>query len=286
MRRELLALGVLVGMVGLGLFLYDRLFNRAGAVELRVLELSGSVQRQEDGSVAQRAAVGDVLEERARIQTEDGARAVLGFGAEARVTLDASSSLQVVGTGEDGLKLELEGGSVQATVRPGNGTLDISSDERSVRAQDADFTVVREPDGIVGVRAERGEVQVSDGEQSAVLTTGQRLVGSPGAPLSEQVSQALLLQVQWPTPETRATGVTISGTTEPGAQVRVGRDGAWVTVRAGADGRFVAEAPLMEGSNPISVEARSTLGDTVSDRTTVTRDTQPPRIEVQTSVQQ
>ena len=284
MSREIRALFVVLAIFALGGLGYRLLFLADLADRFRIVSVAGDVRHVHAGGNTENAREGEALEAGDRIVSGDGGRAVLGLGENARVTVDASTSVTVLGIADDGVKLELEEGKVKATVRPGSGRVGIVSEGREVSADDADFTAVRDPDGNLAVSTERGQLAVSGVPGINELRSGDDLVAPPGggSPLRAPASDALLLQVAWPgASRTREPDVEVTGTTQPGASVTVSGGARPVTVRAGKDGRFSAKIPLSEGRNALSVAATSLLGRAADVAAAeVVRDTTAPNVGV------
>ncbi|MES2641204.1 MAG: FecR domain-containing protein [Myxococcota bacterium] len=283
MSKELQALLVLLLILGVAWLGYGRLFGDDGGERLVVAAIEGTVRRVDGFGAEIPAEAGLALKPRDRIVAGVGGRAVLALGPDSRVTIEESSAVRVLAADQSGVKLELEGGRVQATIRPGSGRLGISSEGTSVVADDADFTVVRGDDGTLGVVADRGQVGIEGIPGTERLSAGERLVAARGGTaLVAPASEELLLKVAWPTAaRTRDEATEVRGHTEPNAYVRLGWDGAWVEVKADAAGDFVARVPLAEGSNEIRVEARSVLGTSIAASHTVVRDTTAPNVSTQ-----
>ncbi len=280
MSKELQALAVLVLILAVAWIGYGQLFGDDGGDRLVVEAVTGSVRRVDGFGDEVAAEAGQALQPRDRIVAGEGGRAVLSLGAESRVTIEERSSVRVLAADQSGVKLELEGGRVQATIRPGGGPFGLSSEGATVVAEDADFTVVRGEDGTLGVVAERGEVGLDGIDGATRLGAGDRLVAARGgSALVSPVSEELLLKVAWPaSARTREDRAEVRGRTEPNARVRVGREGAWIVGKADANGDFAIEAPLAEGENELHVEATSVLGTSVAVRHTVVRDTTAPSV--------
>lgn len=283
MPKELQALAVLLVVLALSWLAYGAIFGDDGGARLTVATVEGAVSRVDGLGEESPAEAGAELLPRERIVAKAGGRAVLALGPDSRVTVEESSAVRVLAADETGVRLELEGGRVQATVRPGSGQLGITADGRTVLADDADFTAARDDDGTLGVAATRGTLAVEGVEGATKLGAGERLVAAPGgAALVQSATEELLLNVAWPTEgRTRAETVEVRGTTEPGARVRVGREGAWTEVRADRSGAFVARVPIGEGANDLRVEATSVLGSAASVSGSVVRDTTAPSVGVE-----
>lgn len=283
MPKELQALAVLLAVLAVGWLAYGAIFGDTGGSRLEVAFVEGAVRRVDALGVEAPAEAGQALLPRDRIVAGAGGRAVLALGPDSRVTVEESSSLRIVAVDDAGVRLELEGGRVQATIRPGSGPVGISSDGRTVTTTDADFTAVRGDDGTFGVASTRGDLALDGVEGATKVSVGERLVAAPGgAAVVGRASEELLLSVAWPSAtRTRAETVAVTGRTEPGATVRVGREGAWTVVKADPRGDFTARVPLDEGTNDVRVEATSVLGGATAVNSTVVRDTTAPSVGVE-----
>ncbi len=282
MSKELQAIAVLLLILGVAWLGYGQLFGEGAGERLVVSSVAGAVSRVDGFGAESPAEAGQALRPRDRIVAGEGGRAVLSLGAESRVTLEPRSAVRVLHADASGVKLELEGGRVQATIRPGSGPVGISANGATVATQDADFTVVRGEDGTLGVETTRGEVGLEGLGATTRLGVGERLVVAPGGtPLVAPASEELLLRVAWPSATRTPDAVTeVRGRTEPNARVRVGREGAWTEVKADANGDFVATTRLDEGANDVRVEATSLLGGSVAVAHTVERDSTPPSFDL------
>ncbi len=284
MNRELRALLVVCLIFAVGAVGYRVLFGAGLADRFRIVTVQGDVRHLRSDGEGATAQAGETLEEGDRIVSGDGGSAVLGLGADTRVSVDARSSVKVMGVTDEGVRLELEGGKVKATVRPGSGRVGVVSDGREVTATDAEFTAVRDGEGNLAVSTERGRVELTGVSGVAELKEGDDLVAPAGggSPLRAPASDALLLQVAFPAPgRTREQEVTVEGSTQPGATVTVKGGARPVSARAGKDGRFVAKVPLAEGKNALEVEATSLLGRSAEvARAELVRDTTVPQVGV------
>ncbi len=276
-------MGALVIIALLGVVGWQILFGTARGGRLVIHEVAGQVQRVDGLGKGQDATAGMSLTANDRIVAGEGGRAVLALGPETRVTVDAKSAVRVLQVGESGVKFELEGGRVHANVRPGSGRVGISSEAREASTEDGAFTAVRGEDGTFAVSAEAGRVDITGVSGVTTLSAGERVVAPVGGnPLQGPASDALLLDVIWPTARrTREEDVEVTGTTEPGATLKLGRNGEWVTARADKDGRFRARVAIGEGENTIEVHATSLLGNLARVDASVTRDTTAPQIGIE-----
>lgn len=276
MTGELRAFVALVVIAVLGWVGYQMLFKAGEAPHVVLQDVHGSVDI-ESGGRRQQATDGAQIGAADRLVAGADGEAVLAFGEENRVKLGANTSVQVTSVDATGVRLSLENGRVQATIRPGGPGLGITAGDKSVDATDADFTVARTADG-VGVESTRGAVTV-DG---ASLQAGQRtVIPKDGTPLQLPTSEALLLQMAWPgQTRTSASKVRLQGSTEPGAHVRARTAAGTAETRAGRDGAFTVEVELGEGENAVAVDAVNVFGQVARADWHVARDSTPPAIGV------
>lgn len=278
--RALLAVALIFagGFIG-----YRFLFADGFADRFRIVTVAGDVQHLRAGGGTERAQEGSVLRVGDRIVSGDGASAVLGLGDDTRISVDATTAVEIVGVTSEGVELELEGGRVRATVRPGGGRVGVLGGGRRVDAEDADFTVARDAAGNFAATSSRGEVTVDGVEGVTELREGEELVvPSRGMPVRAPASDALLLHVAWPAaPRTREAHADVAGTTQPGATVTVSGGARAVSGSADREGKFTLRVPLAEGRNRLAVSARSVLGREASIATAeVERDTTAPSVGV------
>lgn len=280
MRRELAALATVVIIVALAWVGYETLFGGDGESRFVLVEVSGDVRHVDGLGGVVPAGAGQVIGTRERLITGAGGGAILAFGEENRLTLDAGASLRVLEVDASGVQVELEGGRVRATVRPGGGSLGVVANGRGLVATDADFTAVLGEDGTVGVESTRGEVGLTGIPGTVRVREGERLVvPTEGSPLVSPASESLLLYVAAPERlRTREGMAAVTGRTLPGATVRVGEEGAWTQVVADPKGAFSARVALAEGENAVRVEARDLFGNVAVSNLTVIRDTRPPAV--------
>ena len=166
-------------------------------------------------------------------------------------------------------------------VSVGAPPLDVLSNGRSVRASDADFTVMVARTGGLSAMARRGQLQIGGVEGVATLSQGQVLhTKTGGSGVIEGVSDSLLLDVEWPDEEvTRLDRVDVNGVTDPFAIVTIGEGPEAVKVRADEDGRFSAEVGLAEGVNTVPIRVRDVAGREATRTQTVRRDSTAPVIQ-------
>ncbi len=264
---------LVVGLVG-----YTLLFPSEGTVPLLVQAVEGSVHHVDEKGERAAVSPGLILERASRIETEADGRAFLALGEGSTLTVEKASSVRILDVTRDGVRIELDNGSVEATVRPERGSLGIVHSDREVVGRDGNFAVGVNAGGNMAVETHQGTVEILGVDSIETLEQGERLLLlSDGTPKVAAIPESLLLEVAWPeSVRTRHAEVAVRGLTDPGAEVRVGAAGRWTTVVADAEGHFEAAIPLEEGENPLRVTARDPLGRTSEDEQLVTRDSEPP----------
>lgn len=273
---------VLIGLVmALAVLSYRAFFGEAPAHDLMVVSSrSATVSTGGEGAGAA-LSPGDVVGVADVVKTGPDGAAALQYGNGAQLMLGDATTMRVLDADSTGVRIEMDEGTVTARVRQGAPPLDVLSNGRSVRASDADFTVMVSRDGGMSALAQRGQVAVrgiagtpglSEGQVLHTIGDGGKLVGS--------VSDSLLLDVEWPEEEvTRLAEVDVSGVTDPFAVVTVGTGAGAVRVRADQEGRFSAEVALAEGVNTVPITVRDVSGREVTRTQTVRRDSTAPVIQ-------
>jgi hypothetical protein len=234
---------------------------------LVIAEIQGEVTVTGPDGSRQTGITGGVLKADDRVATGQASRAVLEIGDDTRIRLDPESTVQVGSQDDQSVTLELEGGALQATVRPGAAALRVGSRDRYVLTTDGSFEMGVGDDGILVVEMSEGQAMTSGFEGvSPQLSAGDRAtVAADGTASIQPIAEELLLAVQWPEQKrTRETIRTVAGTTTPGARVRVEGGARSVESTADGAGRFELEVPLRSGRNDLRVEAIDQLGHTNS----------------------
>jgi len=264
---------LVVGFVG-----YKLIFPSDKTVPLLVQAVEGSVHHIDQNGKRATVSPGLILERSSRIETQADGRAFLALGEGSTLTVDQASSVRILDVTREGVRIELDNGSVEATVRPERGSLGIVAADREVIGRDGSFAVGVNAGGSMAVETHQGSVEILGVDSLDVLEQGERLLLlSDGTPRVAAIPESLLLEVAWPeSARTRHAEVAVRGLTDPGAEVRVGAAGRWTTVVADASGHFEANIPLDEGSNPLRVISKDPLGRTSEDETVVSRDSEPP----------
>ena len=278
MRRNTQVTLLVFLVLVLGYWGYQWKFSDSGGVSLSVVSHSGTTSRSDAAGIEQALAPGETIDVQDTLKTGEDGMILLQAGEGSQLSLSAESSMKIMSAGTRGVRVELENGRVSARVRPGSPALGVTNRGRAVNATNADFTIVVDPEGALGVQADRGDLQLQGFEDEKTLTQGKRLRALPGeVPVAAPVSSALLLEVDWPqSAVTRSAEVTIRGRTDPYASVVIG-DGT--RVRAGKDGKFRAKVPLLEGNNDLNVRVRDLMGRESDSKKTVKRDSTAPAVQ-------
>ncbi len=274
LRITLAVIAILVvGFIG-----YEILFPGQETIPLLVQAVEGGVQHVNEKGEREDVTPGLVLERASRIETQVDGRAFLALGEGSTLTIDQGSSVRVLNVTRDGVRIELDNGSVEATVRPERGSLGIVHSDREVIGRDGSFAVGVNASGSLAVESHEGSLELLGIESVPSLGQGERLLLlSDGTPRVAAIPESLLLEVAWPeSARTRQAEVAVRGLTDPGAEVRVGAAGRWTTVVADASGHFEAAIPLEEGANPLRVISRDPLGRTTEAERSLHRDSEPP----------
>ncbi len=284
--QRLGAASALLALTGVAAATMWWLVQREASSPLRITESAGAVRVKHDGREVA-AAVGRALGADDVVSTGTDGRAELAFGPDGRIRLAPETSVQVRSADADGVRIELEGGAVQATVRPGSGVLRVGSHGRELQSADAEFDVALTGEDLLVAEVKRGVVRADGVDGVSTLEAGQR-VSAPGsgAAVLQPIAADLLLAVEWPDvrQKTRAPSTIVRGATVPGARVRVVGGEAPVEVRADASGQFSASVRLIDGRNPLQVVARDPFGRSASvDGVTVERDARAPQLRGETT---
>ena len=282
MRQQLPVALAALAVLLLGWLGYQQWFGAKAEVTLSLVDVTGPVTRVRADGGQETPVIGTTLQAEDQLRTGQGGHATLAIGAESRLNLQENSSIRVLGVDATGVRVELEEGRVSARVRPGSPSLGVESRGRALSVADGAILASVQPDGTLAMDVTEGSATLTGIAGADLLAQGRRLVDVPGtAPVQTEIPSELLLHVSWPEQQAvTVDAVTLQGTTDPLARVRVG--GA--ETRAGPDGRFQVQVPLQEGVNALTVEAQDVQGTTQTAEGTVQRDSTAPkatRAEVQ-----
>ncbi len=260
MRQALVTITAVALVLLLGWLGYTVIFDGHRRAVVIVESVEGRVERTRPAEVPVAVSSGDALGALDTVRVHGEGTATLAVGESTRLRLAPDSALQIVDLAEDGVRVVLEDGRVEANVRPDSPRLSIIAAGRTSTATDARFAVALD-EAAVGVAVDRGSVRV---DQTAV-EAGQAFVqAGDGTPSLRMEDEDLLLQVAWPTEPTNEGVARLSGTTEPGAKVTVGGGASPQEVRADSRGRFEVDVPVNDGAHTLTVSARDPLGSEVT----------------------
>ena len=273
---------VLIGLVmALAVLSYRAFFGEAPAYDLMVVSARSASVDVGGSAGGVSLSPGDVVGVADVVRTKIDGAAALQYGNGAQLMLGEATTMRVLDADAQGVRIEMDEGTVTARVRAGAPPLDVLSNGRSVRASDADFTVMVARTGGLSAMARRGQLQVRGVEGADTLREGQMLhTKTGGLGVVDALSDSLLLDVEWPDEEvTRLDRVEVNGVTDPFATVTIGEGPGVVRVRADEDGRFSAEVGLAEGVNTVPITVRDVAGREATRTQTVRRDSTAPVIQ-------
>jgi len=276
MRSHLQTLLAILVVLILGFIGFQVFFGPDNSVKLTLTSVDGEVLRTDVNGDSQVAAEGSRLFSNDQLTVGTNGHAVISVDEQTQLTLEADSSIRVLAVDTRGIRVELEDGRVQARVRPGSPSLNITNRGRAVTSTDADFTVATDNSGTLVAEASHGSLSLQGFDSLTQVSPGERLnaMSGQGAVLGE-ITEDLLLEVQWPEEElTRLTDLPIEGKTAPFAMVEILNH----QVRAGADGHFHLDVSLEEGRNDVQVLAQDVMGNSSNQVMVLTLDTQAPTV--------
>jgi len=265
------------GILLAGLLAYFQIFETNSEATFRIRAIEGIVQHQSGGEVGP-AVVGAILGEKDRLETQPGGRVELTLGEHTELTLGGGSSLVLKGANSDGVRVELEGGRVKATVRPGGASLSVVAGEREVIADHARFSVGVGAGGSTAVESTEGRVTLIGFGNLTALEKGQQVLAVAGeSPELASIPKSLLLEVEWPNETTRDAESRLVGQTQAGTVIWTEIHGTRLKTVADAQGRFVLQGiQLRQGENPIVLRGRGLLGSESVSEGTLKRDSKAP----------
>jgi hypothetical protein len=262
-RRVIGPLLAVVVLVAAAIAVLTYLSEEKPQDRLMLVGVDGDVTVTGSDGHADVASEGTELMPLDRIATGQASRAELVLGDETSIKLAPSSSIQVTGQDDHTVTLELEGGRLTATVRPGTSALRVGSHGRQLLTTDGSFQMGLYDDGRLEVEVDEGAAMTSGFEGVSGLSAGERAsVDADGQATVTPVSDELLLAVQWPEAHrTRDETYIVKGATVPGGRVRV--EGGVKTVEVVADpaGAFEAHIQLVDGHSRPRVEVVDALGN-------------------------
>lgn len=279
MRLVAVAVACVVILLGVGLFLQDKMFGvsptstqpvpttvQAPVSEptehpARVTHLAGNVEVYHPQEGRWRELLpNEMLGEDAVLRTSNG-EVSLAIGSAIEVDVEANSQFRIKELAAQLSKVDLEQGLVTANVSSqGKEELAVGvlGSEVEARASDGKFSVLRDQQGQVTVAGHRGSVSVDSHGSKVTVKNGQQSTVSPGAAPSPpiQIPGSLIVKLtRGHVRKLRFRSTVVEGQTSPGAIVVVNG----VEART-VNGRFSATVPLNEGSNTVTVVSRDVMG--------------------------
>ena len=275
MRETLHLLIAALLVLGVGFVAWRFLFSDSGEAPLTIALVRGAVELERGGATAP-AVAGTALQGDDRVISGEDGVAVIAVGEESELTLEAGSTMRVVGLDEQSVEVEMEDGRVRAVVRPGGYGVSVLAGDRAIRTTSGEFTAgVR--DGAAAVEVSRGSVSLEGFGGLTVLQSGDRVLAPrEGEPRRVPIPDELLLEVAWPTRRSRREQVTLAGETEPGARVSIRSPAGVLEAVADSEGRFEVTVSLAAGDNPVLVQTEGLLGQTRSMKQLLVRDEEAP----------
>lgn len=273
MRRAVVTFLTLIVLVALAVALTQYLTDESDAEGLTLAEVRGAVMVIGADAVERQGRAGELLSVEERVATRKESRAVLALGAETRIHLEPESTVQVLSVDHDEVRLELEDGLIQATVRPNSGAVRVGRGDRGVAATNADFRFGVGPDDTVGIELIEGDLMTTLGSAARLTAPTRVTVTSDGHAEIGPIRDDLVLEMQWPEARTNRKATTVTGSTTPGTRVRVkvgrGEDTRSTEGVADANGVFSVSVELMEGEQVVVVEAVDVMGREGAASTTI-----------------
>ena len=272
----LIALVIVAAVVG-----YRALFGERPAYDLMVVSAEEAALESKSYGAATDLQPGQVIDVDDVVRTAANGRAALQYGDGAQLMLAESTSLRVVAVDASGVAIDVDEGEVTARVRQGAPPLNVTSQSRTIRATNADFTVMVSGLGDVSAYATRGQLGLQGFGPKDKLSPGLAAhTNENGELIVEAVNEGLLLDVSWPEEErTRLSEVEVTGRTGPFATVTVVGEDSQVRVRSDGEGRFSVKVKLREGVNEVRLMVRDIAGREVERVQRVRRDSTAPVIQ-------
>lgn len=282
MKQHLTVLLAAAAVLVLGYGGYLALFADAEYQRLTVTSVAGEVTRTDARGATVPAGPGDTLSESSAIQVGASGHALLMAGEGTQLMLEEQTSVRVLAADRKGVRVELDGGRVQARVQPGSRMLGVRASGQTAETSAGRFQMARDSDGYVRIAPEAGTVTVEGPTGIQTLEPGERLDVTPEgqAAISEAVLEELLLEVHWPTPRPGEAPVAVSGRTTPHAEVAIRGPQGEESLRADAAGRFEGTVVLPTGAHVVTIESDDGLGQSTSTESVLER---PARVPVATT---
>lgn len=243
-----------------------------GAVQVR----SGDAGAWRDADAGTALAADDV------VRAGRGAEATISLGDGVEVKLSPRSELRMREISEALARVRLDEGHVTATVDGGRGRvlrIAAKGSDAEAESKGGRFGVVTDGQGQLAVATTTGSVKLTAKGKSVDVEAGQASTVEPNAAPSQPsaMPSSLFLKIgALAATQTNQTTTTVTGTTSPGAVVRIGDQ----TAAADAKGKFALKVPLRDGKNELAVEVVDASGRQRDERLPdVLVDREKPRID-------
>jgi hypothetical protein len=264
---------VAVALIGASYFLFfvrpERAVEPAPPLAPETLRLAAASGVEIAGSdgVWRAAHPGERLSAHDRIRTDDEGAAELLTADGSSVRLSAATEARVDELRRELKRLSLGTGELSADVRDDPARVfEVALDDKGAvaRTRGAAFTANSDGKGGAAVATRRGEVILSARGKEVVIRSGQFARLARGAPPEDPtpIPQSLFLKVTWPPTSTNRKSVTVKGVTDPNARIKVA--GHYIPVEA--DGRYIADVPLSDGTHRLDVRASDVAGHVVDEK--------------------
>ncbi|RMG13181.1 MAG: hypothetical protein D6729_15515 [Deltaproteobacteria bacterium] len=250
--------------------------------EVKVASVVGEVEVRSAGGPWRKLRQGEVLRRGDRIRTGEFSEVVLQDETDNTVAVTPNTEFTIGEKSATVSRFTLGEGRIAADIhRAENRVYEFASavGDSAADTKEGRFSVVADGRGLLGVVTRAGEVGLTAKGRRVVVPAGKQAVALPGRPPGDPlpIPDRVLLQVKWPGGRTRKDRARISGTTDPGARVKLA--GQPVEVRP--DGRFETTVPLSEGENSFVVVAEDPAGNTRALRSPrIVRDSGSPTLKI------
>lgn len=208
------------------------------------------------------------------------------YGDALRLELAESTEVRFTELARGIAKFVMGEGMMLADVRPHSGLgVQVRSRDGSATAETRDGAVyfAADANGALRTAVTRGTATVSAHGETVTVRPGYFTVATANdAPTRPaEIPRSLFLKVKWPADASTAKRrQRVSGTTAPGARVRVGESVVWTD----AKGRFSTIVDLKEGRNRIHVRVVDLVGREQQDASPeIELDTRGPPQNIETS---
>jgi hypothetical protein len=268
MKRLVAPILAVIVLVAGAVAVLDYVSDDAGTAELVMSDIEGEVHVVSETGESVTVGQGMLLDPHVRISTGGASRVVLSIDQSSRIRLGPYSSVNYKSRDDQAITLELEGGAIQATVRPGARALRVGNAGRDLLTTDGSFGMGLAEDGTLVVEMSEGSAVTSGFEGVSQVTAGDRVtVTGTGTASVMPIPSELLLHVTTPPVAIRTNkkSTIVRGQSVPGALITVFGGEPPKQVPTDSEGNFEAEVFLLEGDHTLTVEAVDPLGRTRHD---------------------